>query len=145
MHKTPSYGENILISNLKNTKMPNSKINLWVHLIWSTKHRAPVIESHIQNIIYDFIKKEFIKQGCHVSIINGKPDHIHCLIAMNAIKSISEIMKQIKGSSTYYINQNKLTKEKFSWQTGYSVYSVCPYHHSIIFNYIKNHTKRKIQ
>jgi putative transposase len=119
--------------------MPHSKISLWVHLIWTTKYRAPLISKDIQRPLFNHIKQQFIAQGCLVSIINGKSDHIHCLVALNAEKSISEIVKNIKGRSSYYVNHEKLTHYRFSWQRGYAAFSVCPYHHSVIFNYIKKH------
>lgn len=52
------------------------------------------------------------------------PDHIHCLFLLNPQKSISEVIKQIKGSSSHYINQNNLIADKFAWQTGYAAYSI---------------------
>jgi putative transposase len=51
-----------------------------------------------------------------VKIINGMPDHMHCLFLLSPQKSIAQVIKQIKGSSAFYINQNNLTPEKFSWQ-----------------------------
>lgn len=52
------------------------------------------------------------------------PNHIHCLFLLNPQKSIAEVIKQIKGSSSHYINHNILIQEKFAWQTGYAAYSV---------------------
>ncbi len=76
--------------------------------------------------------------GCPVRIINGMPDHIHCLFLLNPQKSIAEVIKQIKGSSSHFINQNNLISEKFSWQTGYASYSVSESVVDKVFQYIKN-------
>jgi REP element-mobilizing transposase RayT len=57
---------------------------------------------------------------------------------MNYNKSISEIIKQIKGSSSHFINQNNLTTDKFSWQTGYAAFSVSEYAVEKVYEYIKN-------
>jgi REP element-mobilizing transposase RayT len=81
--------------------------------------------------------------------VNGMPDHIHCLFLLSREKSIAEVIKQIKGSSSYFINQNNLTTEKFSWQTGYASYSVSESVVENVFQYIKNqkqhHQKKTFQ
>lgn len=77
------------------------------------------------------------------------PDHIHCLFLLNPQKSISEVIKQIKGSSSHFINQSNLTHEKFSWQTGYAAYSVSESVIEKVFLYIQNqkehHQKKTFQ
>ena len=64
--------------------------------------------------------------------------YIHCLFLLNPQKSIAEIVKQIKGSSSHFINQNNLIADKFSWQTGYAAYSVSESVVDKVYQYIKN-------
>ena len=66
------------------------------------------------------------------------PDHLHCLFLLSPQTSINDVIKQIKGSSSYYINQNNLMIEKFAWQTGYAAYSVSESVIERVFQYIKN-------
>jgi len=66
------------------------------------------------------------------------PDHIHCLFLLNPQKSISEVIKQIKGSSSHYVNQTNLISQKFAWQTGYAAYSVSESVLEKTFSYIQN-------
>ncbi len=84
--------------------MPDSFNRIWIHAIWGTKNRIPLIQPKIENEIQNFIKNEFINLSCPFRIINTMPEHIHCLFLLNPQKSISEILKQIKGSSSFYIN-----------------------------------------
>ena len=100
--------------------MPHSYNKIWIHAIWATKERIPIIHSNIEYKIHQFISEQLRAQGCLVRIINGMPDHIHCLFLLSPQKSIAEVIKQIKGSSSHYINQNDLTSKKFAWQTGYA-------------------------
>jgi REP element-mobilizing transposase RayT len=118
--------------------MTQSYINIWIHAIWSTKGRMPMIHQNIESIIFQFISEQLREQGCPVRIVNGIPDHIHCLFLLSRQKSIAEIIKQVKGASSYYINDNKLTDEKFMWQTGYAAYSVSGSAMNNVFEYIKN-------
>ncbi|MCH5717566.1 transposase [Niabella hibiscisoli] len=66
------------------------------------------------------------------------PDHVHCLFLLNREKSIAEVIKQIKGSSSHFINQNDFINEKFAWQTGYAAYSVAESALNSVFQYIQN-------
>lgn len=51
--------------------------------------------------------------------VNGWQDHAHCLISLGSEQSISKVVQLIKGESSYWINQNKLTEEHFIWQDDY--------------------------
>jgi putative transposase len=129
--------------------MPHSFNKIWIHAIWSTKERLPLIQLRVEEKIHQFINLQLREQGCPVRIINGMPDHIHCLFLLNPQKSIAEVVKQIKGSSSHYINQNNLITDKFAWQTGYAAYSVSESVVDKVFQYIKNqkqhHTKKTFQ
>ena len=121
--------------------MPHSYHKIWIHAIWATKERKPFITINIESKIYDFMGAQLREIGCPVRIINGMPDHIHCLFLLNSQKSISEVIKQIKGSSSHFINQNNLIPEKFAWQTGYAAYSVSESTMERVFQYIQNQKK----
>jgi len=94
--------------------MPHSFNKIWIHAIWATKGRASLIAPKIENKIHAFIAQQLREYGCPVRIVNGMPDHIHCLFLLNPKKPMAEIIKQIKGSSSHYINQNILIPEKFA-------------------------------
>ena len=121
--------------------MPHSYNKIWIHAIWATKDRTPFITKNVESKIYDFMGEQLRETGCPIRIINGMPDHIHCLFLLNPKKSISEVIKQIKGSSSHFINQNNLIPEKFAWQTGYAAYSVSESTMHRVFQYIQNQKK----
>lgn len=129
--------------------MSHSFYNIWIHAIWSTKERRPLIDSSMEQKLHQFISEQLKDMGCPVRIINGMPDHIHCLFLLNPQKSIADVIKQIKGSSSHYINQNNLIEEKFAWQTGYAAFSVSKSGVEKVFQYIKNqkehHQKKSFQ
>ena len=126
--------------------MSHSFNKIWIHAIWATKERMPLIHSSVENKIYPFMAEQLREQGCPIRIINGMPDHIHCLFLLSPQKSISEVIKQIKGSSSHFINQNNIIDDKFAWQTGYAAYSVSESVVEKVYEYIKNqksHHQRK--
>jgi putative transposase len=85
------------------------------------------------------------EQGCPVRVINGMPDHVHCLFLLSPQKSIAEVIKQIKGSCSHYVNQNNLIADKFAWQTGYAAYSVSESVVDKVFQYIENQKQHHIK
>jgi putative transposase len=129
--------------------MAHSFNKIWIHAIWATKERMPLIKPIIENKIYTFISDQLREQGCPVRIINGMPDHIHCLFLLNPQKSISDVIKQINGSSSHFLNQSDLMKDKFAWQTGYGAFSVSESVLEKVYEYIKNqkahHQKKTFQ
>lgn len=118
--------------------MSHSYYKIWIHAVWATKERYPFIRPEIESQIYSFLANQFKEAGCPIRIINGMPDHIHCLFLLNSKLSLSEIIKQIKGSSSHFINKENLIKEKFSWQTGYSAFSVSESAVDKVHKYITN-------
>ena len=118
--------------------MPHSYNKIWIHAIWSTKERQSFIINNVEKQIHDMIGNELREMGCPVRIVNGMPDHIHTLFLSNPQKSIADIIKQIKGSSSHFINEQNLISEKFAWQTGYAAYSVSASQLEKVFRYIKN-------
>jgi REP element-mobilizing transposase RayT len=94
--------------------------------------------------MYQFLKEQFIATGCRVSIINGMPDHVHCLFLLSKQQSIAEVIKQEKGSSAHFINQQQILPVRFSWQNGYAAYSVSEKAVTKVFEYIKNQKQHHI-
>jgi len=118
--------------------MPHSYVKIWIHAVWTTKDRIGLIRSDIEHKVYQHIAEQLREQRFLVSIVNGMPNHIHCLFMLNKQKSIAEVIKQVKGSTSHYINQQNLIPEKFSWQTGYSAFSVSESASDKVHRYIKN-------
>ena len=118
--------------------MPHSYNQIWIHAIWSTKVRLPLIHKSVEKTIHQYLFDQLRELGCPVRIVNGMPDHIHALFLLSPRKSIADVIKQIKGSSSHYINANNLIDHKFAWQTGYAAYSVSESAVDKVFQYIKN-------
>lgn len=118
--------------------MSQSFTKLWIHVIWATKNRQELIDYSIEKKLYDFICQDLTDLGCPVRIINGIPDHVHVLFLQNPQKTISDIVKQIKGSSSHFMNEGEFILEKFAWQRGFAAFSVSESQLDIVFNYIKN-------
>ena len=121
--------------------MPHSFNKIWIHAIWSTKDRLPLIHQNIEKKIYEYMCNQFIESGCPVRIINGMQDHVHSLFLLNPQRGVADIIKQVKGSTSHWINEQNMIKEKFAWQTGYAAYSVSESVLEKVYQYIVNQKK----
>ncbi len=104
--------------------MSHSISRIWIHAIWSTKDRRPLIRKSEEPLIHDFLQILFQDMDCSVKALHVMSDHLHVLFLLHPKKSLSEVIKYVKGSSSHIINQQELTLEKFSWQSGYAAFSV---------------------
>jgi len=122
--------------------MSHSLHKIWIHAIWGTKYRQPLIHSDVEAKIHQHIYDQLTSLGCHVFAINGMPDHIHCLFLLNAQKTIADVMKQVKGSTAHWVNSNNITAQKMAWQTGYAAYSVSESGMKKVQQYIRDQKRR---
>ena len=70
--------------------------------------------------------------------MSGYSDQLHCLISLGKEQSISKVAQLIKGESSFWINQNNLTENKFSWQDDYWAVGVSEDHLQSVRDYINN-------
>lgn len=118
--------------------MAHSRSKIWIHLIWSTKNRKYLITKDVEKQIFDAIRFQFIEISCPIDRINGMPDHVHALFILHPQKALSEVVKQIKGASSHFINQQNLTETKFSWSPGFNAFSVSESSVDAVRAYIDN-------
>ncbi len=116
-----------------------SWIRIWVHLVFSTKNRDPLLNTaELRNKIFMHIKQNAAEKDIWLDHINGHNNHIHCLVSLGKEQSISKISQLIKGESSHWINKNNLTKTKFIWQDDYWAVGVSESHLKSIRSYIQN-------
>ena len=118
--------------------MSHSYYKIWLHVIFSTKNREPFLYPPIESAMHNFLRQELSTLGCPVRIINGMPDHLHLLFLQNPTKSVADIIRQIKGSSSHWINAEAPLAQKFAWQKGYGAFSVSESQLVKATQYIKN-------
>ncbi|MEY2829150.1 MAG: family transposase [Bacteroidota bacterium] len=104
--------------------MSHSFNKIWIHAVFSTKDRAALISKDVEPKLFSFIQQQLTDSGCMVKCINGMSDHVHILFLLNPLKSVADVLKNLKGGSSHWVNQNNLTQNKFAWQVGYGAFSV---------------------
>lgn len=82
------------------------------------------------------MQEQLVEMSCPVRIINGMPEHVHLLYLQNPKIAVADILKQVKGNTSYWVNDQDLIIEKFRWQTGHATYSVSDSQVEKVFQYI---------
>jgi len=122
---------------------------IWVHLVWTTKNREPILTREFRSTIFGHIRENAGKKGIYIDSINGYLEHVHCLISLGCGQNIDKILMLLKGESSYWTNKNNLFREKFEWQDEYFAVSVSESALNRVRDYIKNqeehHRKRSFQ
>jgi putative transposase len=110
-----------------------------MHMVFSAKNREPFLNTpDLRKKVFQHIKKNAEEKGIWLDCVSGYQDHAHCLISLGREQTISKVAQLIKGESSFWINQNKLTAEKFIWQDDYWVVGVSESHLETVRNYIRN-------
>lgn len=118
--------------------MPNTYTQIHIQFVFAVKFRNGLINPLFKGELYQYISG-ILKQHNHKLLaINGMPDHLHIFIGMRPTQSISDLMQDIKGSSSKWINEKKFLKIKFEWQEGYGAFSYSKSHVDTVIKYIKN-------
>jgi REP element-mobilizing transposase RayT len=89
--------------------MANSYTQIHLQLIFAVKFRASLINSSWKDELLKYITGIIQTQKHKLIIINGVADHLHVLIGFRPHQSLSELMQDIKGSSSKWINEKKFT------------------------------------
>jgi REP element-mobilizing transposase RayT len=109
---------------------------LFVHLVWATWDRLPLIDPGLKPRIYRCIQAEAFGLGCEVSAIGGIEDHVHVLVRYPPVVSVSSLVKQIKGTSSRLVQRELRPGEFFKWQGSYGAFSIAETHIEAVRRYI---------
>lgn len=92
----------------------------------------------MRETVWNHIKSNAKDKKIYIDQINGHAEHCHCLISLSSDQTIEKIMQLIKGESSFWINQQKITEEKFEWQDEYYAVSVSESVLNKVREYIRN-------
>lgn len=116
-----------------------SQIN--IQIVFAVKFRQKLIHESWEDELYKYITGIITQKNQKLLAINGMPDHIHILIGMRPSCCLSDLVREIKKSSTTFINENNFVKSKFRWQSGFAAFS---YSNSALNNVIRYILNQKI-
>jgi putative transposase len=118
--------------------MPGTYSQLLLHAVFSTKHREPWLSSDVAPRLYSYMGGIVRAQRGVLYEISGIEDHVHMYIRWRPDGSISDLLRDVKASSSGWVHDTFPALRSFAWQEGYSVFSVSMSQDAVVKNYIKS-------
>jgi REP element-mobilizing transposase RayT len=118
--------------------MANTYTQIHIQTVFTVQDRSCIIRKAWENELYKYITGIIQNHGHKVLAINGIPDHIHVFFGMRPNESLSDLMQDVKGDSSKWINKKGLVTGRFSWQEGYGGFSYSKSQVDHVIDYIKD-------
>ena len=114
-------------------------IRVWIHYVWSTKNREPVLTDRFRYPLFEHIKQNALVKKIYLDRLNGYYDHVHCLLSLGSYQTIEKTAQLIKGESSFrFNNKSSFKTNKLEWQDEYFAVSVGEFQLDTVRAYIDN-------
>ncbi|HEX9200686.1 MAG TPA: transposase [Acidobacteriaceae bacterium] len=124
--------------------MPQTLSFNLVHIIFSTKHRAPLINDGVLAALHAYLAGTARKLDCECFRVGGVADHVHLAVRLGTTKTAAKVVSEIKTGSSAWMKEQGV--RNFAWQRGYALFSVSPADIDALLSYIDgqkaHHRKR---
>ena len=126
--------------------MPQSLSSIILHIIFSTKNRESMIREEIESELHAYIASICRACGSEAYRVGGTSNHIHIACTLPRTLAASQLLEEVKKSSSKWIKGKSRRYQAFSWQAGYAVFSVGRSQLDHLVRYIdgqKDHHRKK--
>jgi putative transposase len=121
--------------------MPSTYVSLNFHFVFSTKDRCRCIHASWESRLHAYLGGIIRNLGGVAASIGGDADHVHILASLKATHSVSELIRDIKASSTGWVHK-EIGGCSFAWQSGYGAFTVGKSELDMIKKYIGQQKER---
>ena len=119
--------------------MPQSLVQLYTHLVFSTKHRKVCLKDDaLRAKLHAYLAGTCKNLESPSLIVGGVEDHVHVLCRLSKTISVSVMIRELKRESSKWIKTQAPALSSFHWQNGYGAFSVSPSHIEDLKRYIAN-------
>ena len=118
--------------------MAQSLCKIYLHIIFHIKTTSPLVKDEHLLRLHQYIGSIVNKTGCQVLCVGGTGNHVHALVMFSKTETVAHVIEEMKRNSSRWIKALSPNYEQFSWQGGYSVFSVSQSQVDIVVAYIKN-------
>ena len=118
--------------------MATSLVKVLVHVVFSTKHRAPLIDPTLRSDLYPYMAGIVRRKGATLLALGGMPDHVHVLLRLKADTALADLVRALKAGSSKWAHERPEAIPAFAWQTGYAGFSVSHSMERAVRSYILN-------
>lgn len=113
-----------------------SQVNL--HVVFAIKNRNSAIPAIYLPRVHAYIGGILKQHGHFPYAIGGTENHVHIMLAYNLNQPIPDMVRDVKSSSSKYINEQHLISYRFEWQAGYGCFSYSQSQIDKVCNYIRH-------
>ncbi len=129
--------------------MGQSLVKNYIHLIFSTKHRQPLIIPEVEQELHAYLGGICKRMECTPIKVGGYIDHIHILCRLSKKVALVKLLEEVKSHSSKWMKTQADELKQFYWQDGYGAFSVNPAEVDVVIKYIANqkehHRKKTFQ
>ncbi len=111
---------------------------LYLHAVWATWDRLPLITPDIELRLYGAINEKCRELKAYPLALGGIDDHLHLLVRLPTTLSVAELLKGVKGSSSHLITQEISPNKFFKWQGSYGAFTLAKQDVDRVIDYIRN-------
>ncbi len=129
--------------------MANTYTQIYIHIVFAVQDRHSLLPKKHLEEGYKYLTGILKNRGQKPLAIGGMPDHVHLFIGMNPNVALSDLVRDVKASSSGFINEKQWVPGKFRWQAGYGAFSyarsqvdqVCRY----VLNQEQHHARKSFK
>jgi REP element-mobilizing transposase RayT len=103
--------------------MPHTFASLLVHVVFSTKNRAPDLPAELTGRVFPHMGGIVKELKGTALIVNGPADHVHLLLSMPAAISVADLLRVLKTNSCRWVHEQFPARKHFGWQAGYGAFT----------------------
>ncbi|HKV83302.1 MAG TPA: IS200/IS605 family transposase [Ktedonobacterales bacterium] len=118
--------------------MRDTRIALYVHLVWATWDRLPLLVGESERGVYRCLEDTCRANGVAMLAIGGVEDHVHLVVQLPATLAVATLVKRLKGASSHLATHRLAPIEFFKWQGGYGAFSASANGLPALFAYVRN-------
>jgi REP element-mobilizing transposase RayT len=118
--------------------MANTFTQIYLHLVFAVQNRISLICPEWKDELYKYITGIVQNNNHKLIAINGMPNHLHIAVGYKPHQLIPDLLQDIKGNSSKWINEKRFVKGRFNWQAGYGAFSFSHSHIDAVSKYIIN-------
>ena len=118
--------------------MPQSLVQNYLHIVYSTKDRAPFLKDKaLRAEMHQYLGGTCRNRECPTIQVGGPEDHIHLLIRLSQKIALADLIRDLKRESSKWVKTKSTELADFHWQEGYGAFSVSPSHVDALVEYIR--------
>ena len=122
-------------------RMANTYTQIYIHVVFAVESRQNLIAPEHNDELQKFITGIVSGQKQKLIAINNMPDHLHLLVGLRPDSPLSDLVRDVKASSSKFINGKRWVAGKFSWQEGFGAFSHSRSQLGAVIRYIENQQK----